>query len=441
MAPGVDSGKVLGFYTPAPQGAREVGRRRLPPGRGWPGAARRWIRLTASTPRPHARPMRSCRTVMTSWLVLAALLGQAAAACAAAAITVYVGTYTDSTSKGIYRFTFDPATGAATPPVLAAEAVNPSFLALHPTGHVLYAVGEIDGAGGTPGGLVSAFAVDRATGGLTLLNQRSSGGGAPCFLTVDRQGRNVLVANYGGGNVAVLPIRADGTLGPASDVEQQQGTGPNVVRQQAAHAHGIHLDPSERIAVSPDLGADRLFVYRYDASAGTLTAAGSGRVEAGAGPRHAVFDATGRVMYAINELTSTISTFDVDAAAGMLRRVQDVPTLPAGYASTNSTAELALSPDGRFLYGSNRGHDSIAVFAVDGATGRLTPAGHVPARGRTPRHFAIDPTGQWMLVAHQGDGTIAVFRIDVTTGMPVPTDVTVRVAKPVCILMTSVPAR
>ena len=353
--------------------------------------------------------------------------------------TVYVGTYTDGASKGIYRFTFDPVTGAATAPVLAAETTNPSFLAMHPNGQVLYAVNEIDGTGGTPGGLVSAFAVDQATGDLTLLNQRSSEGGAPCHLVVDRRGRNVLVANYTGGNVAVLPILADGKLGPASDVRQQQGTGPNRERQQAAHAHGIYLDPTERIAVSPDLGADRVFVYRYDADAGKLTPLGAGRVEPGSGPRHAAFDPP-RMLYTINELTSTISVFDVDRTAGTLTRIQDVSTLPVGHTGPNSAAEFVLSADGH-AYASNRGHDSVAVFTVERATGRLTPTGHVAARGRTPRHFAIGPTSQWMLVAHQGDDSIAVFRIDASSGMPVPTDVVVRVAKPVCIVMWTLPSQ
>ena len=191
--------------------------------------------------------------------------------------------------------------------------------------------------------------------------------------------------------------------------------------------------------MSPDLGADRVFVYRYDADAGTLAPLGTGRVEPGSGPRHAAFDST-RVLYTINELTSTISVFDVDATAGTLTRVQDVLTLPAGYTGPNSTAELVLSPDGH-AYASNRGHDSVAVFTVERATGRLTPTGHVSVGGRTPRHFAIGPTSQWMLVAHQGDDSIAVFRIDASSGMPVPTDVVVRVPKPVCILMWTLPSR
>ncbi len=379
----------------------------------------------------HALP-----TLVMSCLVLVALLGRATTA-RAAAVTVYVGTYTDGASQGIYRFTFDPSTGVATTPVLAAETTNPSFLAMHPNGRVLYAVNENDGAGGR----VSAFAVNQVTGDLTLLNQRSSEGGAPCHLVVDRGGRHVLVANYGGGNVAVLPILADGSLGPASDVRQQQGTGPNRARQEAAHAHGIYLDPSERIAVSPDLGADRVFVYRYDADAGRLTPIGAGLVEPGAGPRHVAFDPTGRLLYAINELTSTISVFDVDAKTGTLTRKQDVPTLPAGHTGTSWTAELALSADGRHAYASNRGHDSVAVFTIEGATGRLAPLGHVPVRGRTPRHFAIDPTSGWMLVAHQGDDSIAVFRMDAQSGMPVPSDTVIRVAKPVCVLMTTLPAK
>lgn len=390
--------------------------------------------------------LRVMRPVTVMLLMLASLvvaLGAALPALAreAARLTVYVGTYTDSTSKGIYRFTLDAETGDVTEPVLVADARNPSFLALHPNGRFLYAVGEFSGPTTPPAGVVSAFAIDPATGGLTRLNQQSSEGAGPCHLVVDRAGRHVLVANYGGGTVAVLPIGEDGRLAPATSVRQHAGSGPNPRRQQAPHAHGIHLDPTGRFAVSPDLGADRVFVYRYDAAAGTLQASGEGRLDPGSGPRHATFDAAGRVLYTINELTSTITAFGFDPASGALTAMQTVTTLPGGFAGENTTAEIAMSPDGRYVYGSNRGHDSLAIFAVEQRSGRLTPRGHVSAGGRTPRHFAIDDSGRWLLAAHQADDSIAVFRLDATSGLPSPTASRIRIPRPVCVLIVAPASR
>jgi 6-phosphogluconolactonase len=372
--------------------------------------------------------MRTACAFLVLGLLLAARLG------AAAPITVYVGTYTDTASRGIYRLTLDPETGKASEPVLAGEAKNPSFLALHPSGRFLYAVGEIASFEGRKAGAVSAFAIDPSSGDLTLLNQQSSEGTGPCHLVVDRAGKNVLVANYGGGNVAVLPIGPDGRLGKASAVRAHEGSGPDKARQEKPHAHGVYLDAAERFAFSPDLGADRIFVYRYDAAKGALEPHGSAAPPAGSGPRHLAFDPKGRHLYAINELTSTVTLFRYDAAAGTLAAAETVSTLPAGFAGTSSTAEIEVSRDGRFVYGSNRGHDSLAVFARDEASGRLTPAGHVPVGGKTPRHFALDPTGRWLLAAHQGSDGVAVFRVDPATGRPSPAGAVLAVPKPVCLL-------
>ncbi|MGE5125277.1 MAG: lactonase family protein [Betaproteobacteria bacterium] len=351
----------------------------------------------------------------------------------ASALTVYVGTYTDAGSRGIYRFTLDTATGAASAPVLAGEAKNPSFLALHPSGRFLYAVDETDSFGGKKTGAVSAFAVDPKTGDLTLLNQQASEGGDPCHLVVDRAGRNVLVANYGGGTVAVLPIGADGRLAKATSVQAHRGSGPNKDRQEKPHAHGIYLDASERHALAPDLGADRVFVYRFDASRGTLEPQGAAPLEPGSGPRHLAFDPAGRHVYVIDELASTITAFGYDATKGVLETLQTVPTLPAGFNGASTTAEVALTPDGRWLYGSNRGHDSLAVFSV-AADGRLTAAGHFPAGGREPRHFAIDPSGRFMLVAHQDSDSITVFRLDGASGRLSAVGAAISLSKPVCVL-------
>ena len=355
-----------------------------------------------------------------------------------APLVVYVGTYTDTSSKGIYRFTLDPATGSAGAPELVAESGNPSFLALHPSGRFLYAVAEVSAADNVAHGFVRAFAIHPASGDLTLLNEQSSGGAGPCHLAVARDGKHVLVANYDGGSLAVLAIGPDGRLGPPS-VTAHQGSGPNLERQQRPHAHGIYLDPAEGLAVSPDLGADRVFVYRF--AQGRLTPAGAGKVEPGAGPRHSVFDESGRRLYTVNELNSTITLFDVDSSRGALTPVQAISTLQGVSTDTNWPAEIDLSPDGRHLYASNRGHDSIAVFGVDPSSGRLTAKGHVAAGGKNPRHFTIDRSGTWMLVAHQNDDSIQVFRLDAATGLPSPVESKVRVTKPVCVLVVSAAKR
>jgi len=366
---------------------------------------------------------------------VALALGVLAAPLASAAeVTVYVGTYTDGTSKGIYRFGLDLETGKATAPVLAGEAKNPSFLALHPNGRFLYAVSEVGDFGGAKTGSVIAFAIDKKTGDLTRLNEVASEGGAPCHLVVDKGGKNLLVANYGGGTVAVLPIGPDGQLKKASALRTHEGKGPNAQRQEKPHAHGIYLDAAEHFALSPDLGADRVFVSRFDAAKGGLEAHGAGVLDPGAGPRHLAFHPSGRFVYVINELTSTVSAFGYDVAKGALTPLQTVSALPEGFTGTSYTAEVEASPDGRFLYGSNRGHDSLAVFAVDSASGRLTPAGHVPIGGPWPRHFKIDASGRVLIAAHQRGGTVGFFRLDPKTGQPSPLGATVAVDRPACVL-------
>ena len=358
-----------------------------------------------------------------------------------ALLSFYVGTYTGSGSRGIYRFELDPASGAWTDPVLAGESENPSFLALHPNGRVLYAVNELGTFGGEATGAVSAFAIDAAKGNLTRLGQQASGGADPCFLAVDRGGRNVLVANYIGGSAAVLPIGADGRLKPASSVRRQVGAGPDKARQEGAHAHAIVLDSAERFALAADLGADRIFVYRFGAATGNLepNVPEAAALEPGSGPRHLAWHPSGSFLYVINELRSTVTAFRYDAGRGALDSFQTVATLPPGFSGPNAAAEIAVSPDGRFLYGSNRGNESIAVFKVDAATGALAPAGHVPTGGRTPRHFAIEPSGHWLLAANQDSDSIAVFRLDPSTGRPVPVGRPLAISKPVCVLFASPP--
>ncbi len=353
-------------------------------------------------------------------------------------LRIHVGTYTRGRSEGIYRLTMDPATGELSGPELAGEAVNPSFLAWGPGGACLYAVGEIADFAGRPSGSVSAFAVDPATGRLTLLNRQPSGGIGPCHLTVDASGSNLLAAHYVSGSVGVLPIGDDGRLAGPSHVVEHAGTGRDPKRQNRPHAHSVNLDAAGRFAYVADLGLDRVFVYRFDAAAGTLTpgdppAAG---VAPGAGPRHLAFGPGERFAYVINELNSTVTVFARDKAAGGLREVQTISTLPPGVpaiAEQTSTAEVAVHRSGRFLYGSNRGHDSIAIFTVDEGTGQLAPAGHQSTLGRTPRHFAIDPSGDWLVAANQDSDSLVVFGIDAETGGLTPTGSRAEVPSPVCV--------
>ena len=381
-----------------------------------------------------------------SWFLTACGSGRPSSAPVAASpasprLAVYVGSYTGGGSRGIYHFELDTPTGARTEPALAGESENPSFLALHPSGRVLYAVNEIGTFGGATTGAVSAFAIDAATGKLTPLGQRASGGADPCHLVVDRSGRNVLVANYGGRSVALLPLGTDGRLQPASVVRWHAGFGPNRARQEGAHAHAIVLDPAERFALAADLGADRVFVYRFDGAAARLepndpeTAA----LEPGSGPRHLAWHPSGAYLYVINELRSTVTAFRYDGSRGTLEPFQTITTLPAGFSGRNTAAEVAASPDGRFLYASNRGDDSLALFAIDFASGALAPLGHVPTGGRTPRQFAIDPSGRWLLAANQDSDSIVFFRLDPATGRPAPAGRSLAIPKPVCILFASPP--
>jgi 6-phosphogluconolactonase len=348
----------------------------------------------------------------------------------------YVGTYTDAGSRGIYRCRLDTRSGALDEPVLASESGNPSFLALHPNGRILYAANELQSYAGQRSGSLSAFAIDSAAGSLRLLGQQPSGGADPCFIAVDHAGRNILVANYTGGSVAVLPLAGDGRLLPASTLLQLTGSGPNAKRQEGPHAHQAVLDPGERFALVADLGSDRLRVYRYDPARGALDPNDppAAVLAPGSGPRHLAWHPSGRHTYVISELASTVTVLRWNSERGALDALQTVTTLPAGFGGTNTAAEIALSADGRHLYASNRGDDSLAVFAVDPQDGTLASVARVPTGGRTPRHFAIDPTGRWLLVAHQGSDTIAVFRLDPASGIPAATGRAVALSRPVFVL-------
>ncbi len=326
-------------------------------------------------------------------------------------------------SQGIYGAELDTVTGALAITGLAAELADPTFLVRTPDGARLYAVSEIGDYGGASSGAVAAYAVDRATGNLTLLNMQPSGGAGPACVALDRTGRIVLVANYGAGSVASLPVEPDGRLRAPSRVWQHTGTGPQADRQEAPHAHCIVPDSANRFALVADLGVDKLFVYPINLEAARLDASlQEVATRPGMGPRHLAFHPALDVVYVSGELDSTVSVFAYTPAAGALAEVQHVSTLPAGFTRENYPSEIAVASSGRFVYCANRLHDSLAVFAVDPASGRLTPAGHValagPHEAAFPRHFAIAPSGEWLLVANQRGHNVGVFRVDAATGLP-----------------------
>ena len=350
---------------------------------------------------------------------------------------VFFGTYTGPTSRGIYVSRLDLASGALTTPQLAAETPSPSYLAVHPDAGFVYAANEVSRFKGRDTGSVSAFAVDRSSGMLRPLNQQASGGDAPAHLIVDRMGRNVLVANYGGGSVTVLPIAADGGLKPASAVLQHTGSSVDPKRQAGPHAHSINLDPTNRFAYAADLGLDKVLIYRFRPEHGSLTASDPAftTVPPGSGPRHFAIHPDRPFAYVINEMAMTVTAFARDAGSGALTALQSISTLPKGQsvASGFSTADVQVHPSGRFLYGSNRGHDTIAVFAIDGRTGRLSHVENRSTQGSTPRAFGIDPTGTYLLAANQRSDSVVVFRIDEQTGRLMPTVHTASVGSPVCV--------
>lgn len=358
---------------------------------------------------------------------------------AATGMLVYFGTYTGakSKSKGVYVSRLDPASGTLSPPQLAAETASPSFLAVHPTGNFVYTVNEVSTFAGQASGSVSAFAVDRKTGLLKALNQQSSEGPGPAHLIVDKDGRNVLVANYGGGSVTVVPIGPDGRLKSPSASVQHTGSSVNPQRQKQPHAHSINLDPANRFAYVADLGLDKVLVYRFDAGKGLLTLndPSSVSVKPGAGPRHLAFDQAGKFAYVINELTCTITVFSNDTAKGELREVQTISTLPPGQAMqpSYSGAEVQVHPSGKFLYASNRGHDSIVVFTIEPGTGRLTYVENEPTQGSTPRGFGMDPDGGYFLAGNQRSDSVVVFRIDPKSGALTPTGHKIEVGAPVSV--------
>lgn len=357
-----------------------------------------------------------CRLILAAFLFMTTL----ASAQAEEKYRVYIGTYTDSESKGIYQCELDMKDGSLSSPTLAGVTSSPSFLAFHPNGKFLYAVNEGEAT-------ISALAINEKTGKLTLLNSRPSQGGAPCHLIVDPTGKNVLAANYSGGSCICIPIQSDGKLGKASSFQQHVGKRKN--------GHSIHVDKDNKFALCCDLGLDQVIVYAFDATKGTLTPHGTFDTPKGAGPRHFAWHPDGKTAYINGESDLTVITCHYDADQGVLTQKQVLSTLPADVERKGgSTAETVVHPSGKFVYVSNRDpYNSIAIFSISPQTRTLTAVGHQGTGVKTPRNFAIEPTGRFMLVANQSGGNVIVFRIDQQTGELGPTKTSVQVPNPVCV--------
>jgi 6-phosphogluconolactonase len=361
---------------------------------------------------------------------------------------VFVGTYTtrighaEGKAEGIYTYRLDSTDGALTQVSLTPGIVNPSFLALDPQHRYLYAASEVKEYNGQPGGALYAYAVDRTTGALRYLNEQPTIGTDPCHLSVDATGRWVLVANYSSGSVIIYPIQADGSLGAKSDFKQHEGSSINPRRQEGPHAHSFVVSPDNRFAYAPDLGMDKIVIYRLDLTNGKLNPAGQPWVatEPGGGPRHFDIHPNRKFAYCNQEIGNKVMVFTYDEGSGALNQIQSISTLPDDFSGTSHTADLHVHPNGKFLYCSNRGHDSIAMYAIDQSSGMLTFLGAESTQGKAPRNFAIDPTGSLLLAANQNSSTVAAYHIDQQTGRLTPTGAISDVPTPVCLKFAPVAA-
>jgi 6-phosphogluconolactonase len=372
---------------------------------------------------------------MRIWQVAAILITAFVPVARGSQCLVFVGTYTNTgESQGIYAYRFDSASGRLDAIGLAAEATNPTYLTIHPNRKYLYAVSEVGTVNGGPGGTVAAFSIDPKTSKLKFLNSTPSRGRGPCYVSVDQTGKAAMVANYSSGSVALLPINPDGSLGDATSFDQHKGSSADPARQEGPHAHSIAPSPDNRFALSADLGLDRVFVYKLDPNAGTLTASTHpwAGLKPGSGPRHFDFSRNGKFVYVINEMASTITAFSWNAAQGSMREIQTISTVPADFKGENFCADVHVHRSGKFLYGSNRGHDSISVFAID-RKGKLELTANISTEGKTPRNFAIDPTGKFVIAANQNTNNLVVFRVDPKTGALTPTGQNLEVGAPVCV--------
>jgi 6-phosphogluconolactonase len=342
---------------------------------------------------------------------------------------VYFGSHSAGPGIGFSLARFNTETGKLTVPTFLQESVAPSYFVISPNGKRLYTCNS------DPGSSVSAYTIDPATAKLTFLNQQPSGGAEPCYISLDATGRNLMVANYGPGSVAVFPLKADGSIGERTAFAQHTGSSVNPQRQEGPHAHSIHVDPTNKYVLSADLGADKLFVYRLDAKTGALTPNDPpfAAVTPGSGPRHFAFHPNGRDVYLINEMGNSIIRYGWDAKHGVLTQHETISTLPEGFQGTSYAAEIHIHPSGKFLYATNRGDNSVAVFSIDTKTGHLTPIQHIPTQGKYPRNCEIDPTGHWLLVSNHNSSNAVVFHIDVKTGKLTQTGEPVAVPSPFCV--------
>ncbi len=373
------------------------------------------------------------RTIILPSLGLAVALGQASAAPAKA--LVCFGSYSSANKESVHLFQLDLKDGGLKKLSAVAGLNNPSFLKIHPNGKFLYTVNEVAKFDGKRSGGVTAFALDVQAGKLTQLNQQPSGDTSPCHLTVDATGKFVLVAHYGGGSTSVLPLNEDGSVGAVVSLIKHKGSSATP-RQKAPHAHSVHVGPNNKFAFVPDLGIDKVLVFRFDEKNGKITETkfDGAKLEPGSGPRHFGFHPSGKFAYVINEMKQTVTAFRYLARRGRLKTLQTLSTVPHPVQG-NSTAEVLVHPSGRFLYGSNRGHNSIAMFRIEEESGKLTSLGHEPTQGSTPRNFGIDPTGQFLLAANQQSDNVAVFRINKDNGKLKFTGNQIKLSKPVCVRM------
>jgi 6-phosphogluconolactonase len=353
----------------------------------------------------------------------------------------YVGTFTQTArdaaarKEGIFWFRFDAATGTLKREGAADCGPNPAFLTLSADHHFLYTVNETHEYQGQKGGGLSAFQVEPTTGGLTFLNTQPSFGESPCFISLDRSGKFALVSNYAGGSIAVYPLQPDGQLGASSEFIQHEGHGPNPKRQEKAHAHSIQMEPGNRLALVADLGLDQVRLYRLNLQTGMLVLADPGAfsLHPGAGPRHLDFHPNGKWLYVVNELDSTLAAFEVDFQNGVYRPIHTASALPEGYGGEKWAADVHVHPDGRWVYVSNRAHDSLATFAIDPTNGRMSLLSTISCGGNTPRNFALDPSGRWLLCANQDSHNLVVFALDPSTGKLSATGVETSIPAPVCV--------
>lgn len=373
------------------------------------------------------------KTSVMSMLVLTQTFDQAHAAPTKA--LVCIGSYSTSDKESVHLFQLNLKDGSINKISAINGLVNPSFLKIHPNGKFLYAVNEVGDFQGKKSGGVTAFALDVKNGKIAKLNQQPSGDTGPCHLTIDSKGKYVLVAHYGGGSTTVLPIRENGHIGPVTSQIKHKGSSVHP-RQKAPHAHAIHVGPNNKFAFAPDLGLDKVLVFKFDENSGKITETkfDGAKVAPGSGPRHFGFHPNGEYAYVINEITQTITSFSYHPKRGKLRSIQTLSTVPHPVKG-NSTAEILVHPNGKFLYGSNRGHNSIAMFSINEKNGMLTSIGHESIRGEIPRNFGIDPTGQFLLAAGQRSNNVNVFRIKLDTGRLKFTGHSVKVSQPVCVRM------